>query len=151
MTKSSISVFTVYVLSQTLTNAARLMPLKWTNAIRMHLAIIPRAHTNVLAILCIYAWRRWNLYFVSHFECSSVLLRVDFHPKFTSKMLTFIWNSHRRHLHLGGINLRFFVLKNESLLDCVLNDLTTLHELSLNADMTRHSLGNKKALKNPWL
>ena len=64
-------------------------------------------------------------------------------------MLTFIWNSRRGHLHPGGINVRYFVHKNESLFDCVLNDLTTLHELLPDADMTQHSLRNKKALKNP--
>ena len=41
------------VLSQTLTNAARLMPSKSTYAIQMHLALIPRALTTVLAILLI--------------------------------------------------------------------------------------------------
>ena len=66
-------------------------------------------------------------------------------------MLTFIWNSRRGHLHRGGINLRYFVHKKESLFDCVLNDLTTLHELLLDTDMTRHSLRNKKALKNPLI
>ena len=42
---------TEYVLFQTLTNAVKLIPLNCTTAIRMRLALIPRAHTTVLAIL----------------------------------------------------------------------------------------------------
>ena len=41
----------MYVRFQTLTNALNFMPLKWTNAIRMHLALILRAHTTVPVIL----------------------------------------------------------------------------------------------------
>ena len=37
----------MYVLLQTLTNAVKLIPLKWTIAIRMPLALIFRAHTTV--------------------------------------------------------------------------------------------------------
>ena len=52
LTKSStIFFFLPCTFFQTLTNAARPIPLKWTNAIRMHLAPIPRAHSTVLAIL----------------------------------------------------------------------------------------------------
>ena len=51
LTKSSTIFFLPCTFFQTLTNAARPIPLKWTNAIRMHLAPIPRAHTTVLAIL----------------------------------------------------------------------------------------------------
>ena len=42
---------TEYVLFKTLTNAVKFIPLNCTTAIRMRLALIPRAHTTVLAIL----------------------------------------------------------------------------------------------------
>ena len=41
----------VYVLFQTSTNAVKLIPWKWTTAIRMPLALIIRANTTVLVIL----------------------------------------------------------------------------------------------------
>ena len=41
----------MYVIFQTLTNAVNLIPWKWTNAIRMPLALIHRAHTTVLVFL----------------------------------------------------------------------------------------------------
>ena len=41
----------MYVIFQTLTNAVKLIPWKWTNAIRMPLALIHRAHTTVLVFL----------------------------------------------------------------------------------------------------
>ena len=60
LTKSSTTLFfTIYVLSQTLMNVVRPTPLKWTNAIRTHLALIPRALTTVLAIL-----RLWEMVLV---------------------------------------------------------------------------------------
>ena len=77
--------FTMYVLSQTLTNAARPIPSKWTNAIRMHLALIPKAHTTVLAILRLLemVWivkvslvlKAMKFLFCFPFECNSKLLR----------------------------------------------------------------------------
>ena len=51
------------VLSQTLMNVVRPIPLKWTNAIRTHLALIPRALTTVLAIL-----RLWEMILVVNFS-----------------------------------------------------------------------------------
>ena len=94
----------------------------------MHLALIPRAHTTVLAIL-----RILGMVFIV-----KVTLVFNMHEGYeiyilfpTLKELTFIRNSHR-----GGIILRYFVHKNESPFDCVLNDLTTLHELLHDADMT---------------
>ena len=90
-----IEVYVVF--SQTLTNAARLMPSKWTDAIQMHLALMPRAHKTVLANLSI-------LEMVLHVKDSLVFhegdeiyilfptlnvavnwLRADFHPTFTSR------------------------------------------------------------------
>ena len=60
LTKSSTTLFfTMYVLSQTLMNVVRPIPLKWANAIRTHLALIPRAPTTVLAIL-----RLWEMVLV---------------------------------------------------------------------------------------
>ena len=60
LTKSSTTLFfTMYVLSQTLMNVVRSIPLKWTNAIRTHLALIPRAPATVLAIL-----RLWEMVLV---------------------------------------------------------------------------------------
>ena len=41
----------MYVLFQTLTNAEKLMRLKWTNAILMTLALIHRAHATVIVFL----------------------------------------------------------------------------------------------------
>ena len=77
---------TMCVLSQTLTNAARPVPLKWTNAIRMHLAPIPRAHKLFFRSYVYWRWfwlyrliwflRRWNFCFLSHVEYRSKLLRV---------------------------------------------------------------------------
>ena len=99
MTKSSISVFTVYVLSQTLTNAARLMPLKWTNAIRMHLAIIPRAHTNVLAILRVLGMVlivKIRLVFYMHESDEIYILFPMLNVAVYCLELTFIRNSYRR-------------------------------------------------------
>ena len=100
--------FPIFVLSQTLTNAARHIPLKWTNAIRMHLALIPRAHTTVLAILRLLEMVlsvKVSLvfegdeifYFVSHVECSSKLFRVYSHPTFTSRRhnITLPWAQER--------------------------------------------------------
>ena len=37
-----------------------------------------------------FSWRRWNFYFVSRVESSSKFLRVDFHPKFTSRRHNFM-------------------------------------------------------------
>ena len=65
-----------------LTIGASLMPFKLTNAIWMNLALLPRAHTTVLAI------QQFILSFSSRM-CSNKLLRVDFHPTFTPRRHNF--------------------------------------------------------------
>ena len=104
--------FTMYVLSQTLTNAARLIPLKWTNAIRLHLALIPRARTTVLAILRLLEMvliLKVSLVFegdVIFILFPTLNVAVNFLE------FTFI-----RHSHRGGILLRSLEHKNESTFD----------------------------------
>ena len=78
---------------------ARLMPLKWTNAIRMHLAIIPRAHTNVLAILRILGMVlivKIRLVFYMHEGDEIYILFPMLNVAVYCLELTFIRNSHRR-------------------------------------------------------
>ena len=93
--------FTMYVLSQTLTNAARPILWKWTNAIRMHFALIPRAHTTVLAILRL-------LEMVLIVKVSLVLegdVICILFPMLKVVELTFIRNSHRRSWLSSGIHI----------------------------------------------
>ena len=126
--------------SQTLTNAARPIPLKWTNAIRMHLALIPRAHTTVLAILCLLEMVlivKVSLVFKGDVICilfptlnvavncleltSEIHIEeVDFHPEFTSRRHKFTLLCAQKRIAFS------FCFK------C----LTTLHELLHDTDMT---------------
>ena len=125
LTKSSTTLFfTMYILSQTLTNVVRPIPSKWKNAIRMHLALIPRARTTVLAILLLLEMVLIvNVSLV--FEGDEVfILFPTLNVAVNCLEFTFIWHSHR-----GGIILRSLVHNNESTFDYVLNDLKTLHKL----------------------
>ena len=104
--------FPVFVLSQTLTNAARHIPLKWTNAIRMHLALIPRAHTTVLVIL-----RLLEMVLIVKvslvFEDDEIfILFPALNVAVNCLEFTLI-----RHSHRGGIILRSLEHKNESTFD----------------------------------
>ena len=115
-TKSlTIFFFTMFVLSD-VDEYSEAIPLKWTNAIRMHLALIPRAHTTVLAILRLLEMVlivKVSLVFEGDVIC---ILFPTLNVAVNCLELTFIRNSHR-----GGIILRYFVHKNESLFHCVLN------------------------------
>ena len=122
LTKSSTTLFFImYVLSQTLMNVVRSIPLKWTNAIRTHLALIPRAPTTGLAIL-----RLWEMVLVVNvslvFEGDEIFILFPT-LNVAVNCLEFTFTS-RRH----NFTLRF-VHKNESTFDYVLNDFKTLHEL----------------------
>lgn len=81
-----------------LTNAARLMPLKLANAIRMNLALLPRANTTIC--------------FLSQLKCIAI----------NCLELTFI-----RHSHRQGIIFRSLIHKVELLYIYILNDLKFLH------------------------
>ena len=107
----------------------------------MHLALIPRARTTVLAIL-----RLLEMVLIVKvslvFEGDVIfILFPTLNVAVNCLELTFIRNSHR-----GGIILRYFVHKNESLFHCVLNDLTTLHEL-----FTKTTLSSYQHYLNPFM
>ena len=105
----------------------------------MHLALIPRAHTTVLAslrILGMVLTVKVTLVFNMHEGDEIYILFPTLKVIVNCLELIFIRNSHRGHLHPGGIILRYFVHKNESPIDSVLNDLTTLRGLLHDADMT---------------
>ena len=90
---------------QTLTNAARPIPLKWTNAIRMHLAPIPRAHSTVLAILRLLEMVlivKVSLVFEGDVIC---ILFPALNVAVNCLELTFIRNSHRRSWLSSGIHI----------------------------------------------
>ena len=107
LTRSSITFFfNMYVLSQTLTNAARPILWKWTNAIRMHLALIPRAHTTVLAILRLLEMVlivKVSLVFEGDVIC---ILFPTLNVAVNCLELTFIQNSHRRSWLSSGIHIK---------------------------------------------
>ena len=63
-------------------------------------------------------------------------LEFAFRPKFTSKRLTFNPEFTSRTSTSTEHNFTLLCAQNESLFDYVLNDLTTLHELLHDADMT---------------
>ena len=107
----------------------------------MHLALIPRARTTVLAIL-----RLLEMVLIVKvslvFEGDVIfILFPTLNVAVNCLEFTFIRNSHR-----GGIILRYFVHKNESLFHCVLNDLTTLHEL-----FTKTTLSSYQHYLNPFM
>ena len=106
LTRSSITFFfNMYVLSQTLTNAARPILWKWTNAIRMHLALIPRAHTTVLAILRLLEMVlivKVSLVFEGDEIC---ILFPTLNVAVNCLELTFNRNSHRRGWLSSGIHI----------------------------------------------
>ena len=106
LTRSSITFFfNMYVLSQTLTNAARPILWKWTNAIRMHLALIPRAHTTVLAILRLLEMVlivKVSLVFEGDEIC---ILFPTLNVAVNCLELTFNQNSHRRGWLSSGIHI----------------------------------------------
>ena len=105
----------------------------------MHLALIPRARTTVLATLRILGMVltvKLTLVFNMHESDEIYILFPTLKVIVNCLELTFIRNSHRGHLPQGGIILRYFVRKNELPIDSVLNDLTTLHEFLHDADMT---------------
>ena len=141
LTKSStIFFFLPCTFSQTLTNAARPIPLKWTNAILMHLALIPRAHTTVLVILRLLEMVlivKVSLVFEGDVICilfptlnvavncleltSEIHIEeVDFHPEFTS----------RRH------NFTLLCAQKRIAFSLCFKCLKTLHELLHDTDMT---------------
>ena len=96
---------TMYVLFQTLTNAARPILWKWTNAILMHLALIPRAHTTVLAILRLLEMVlivKVSLVFEGDEIC---ILFPTLNVAVNFLELTFIRNSHRRGWLSSGIHI----------------------------------------------
>ena len=98
--------FTMYVLFQTLTNAARPILWKWTNAIRMHLALIPRAHTTVLAILRLLEMVlivKVSLVFEGDVIC---ILFPTLNVAVNCLELTFIRNSHQRSWLSSGIHIQ---------------------------------------------
>ena len=80
----------------------------------MHLALIPRARTTVLAILRLLEMVlivKVSLVFEGDVIC---ILFPTLNVAVNCLELTFTRNSHR-----GGIILRYFVHKNESLFHCV--------------------------------
>ena len=94
------------------------------NAIQMHLALIPRAHTTVLLILHLLEIVL-IVNFSLVFEGDEVLISF---PTLNVAVNCLEFNF-TRHSHRGGIILRSLVHKNKSTFDYVLNDLKTLHEL----------------------
>ena len=153
LTKSSTTFFYNFcTFSQTLTNAARPIPLKWTNAIRMHLALIPRAHTTVLAILRLLEMVlivKVSLVFEGDVIC---ILFPTLNVAVNCLELTFIRNSHRRswlssEIHIEEVDFHpeftsrrhnftlIFAQKRIAFSFCF-KFLTTLHELLHDADMT---------------
>ena len=106
LTRSSTTFFfNMYVVFQTLTNAARPILRKWTNAIRMHLALIPRAHTTVLAILRLLEMVlivKVSLVFEGDEIC---ILFPTLNISVNCLELTFNRNSHRRGWLSSGIHI----------------------------------------------
>ena len=107
----------------------------------MHLALVPRARTTVLAIL-----RLLEMVLILKvslvFEGDVIfILFPTLNVAVNCLELTFIRNSHR-----GGIILHYFVHKNESLFHCILNDLTTLHEL-----FAKTTLSSYQHYLNPFM